>query len=106
LEPKNGTECAPNDNSLDKTVRNFAHQDTVAFGASGGACKSKDPQEDKTTEKRSLKDRAPLFNIAVIPLDSARGVFASAAAHTLLLPDQWPTQPASFANEPGQICAA
>jgi hypothetical protein len=105
LEPENGTQCAPNDNSLDKAAHNFAHHDAVASGAPGGACKGEDPQEDETAEKRSLKDRAPLFNTAAIPLNPARGVFASTAAHTLLLSDQWPTQPASLANKPGQICA-
>ncbi len=104
MEPENGTDCAPNDNPLDKAVRNFAREDAIALAASGSACKGEDPQQDETTEKRSLKDRAPLFNTAVIPLDPARGVFAS-AAQTILLPDQRPTQPASFANEPGQICA-
>ena len=105
MEPKNHTECAPNDSPLDKAVRNFAREDAIALAASGGACKSEDPQENETTEKRSPKDRAPLFSTAVIPLDPASGVLASTAAHTLLLPDQRPTQPASFANEPGQICA-
>jgi hypothetical protein len=105
LEPENGAERAPNDNSLDKAAHNFPHQDAVASCAPGGTCESKDHQEDETTEKRSLKDRAPLFNTAAIPLHPARRVFASTAAHTPLLPDQWPTQPASFANEASQIRA-
>jgi hypothetical protein len=102
LEPENSTERAPDNNPLDPAVRNFAHHEAAA---SGTTCKAEDPQEEKTTEKRSRKDRASLFNTTVIPLDSAGRVFASAAADTPFQPDQWSTQPASLTNEPGQIRA-
>jgi hypothetical protein len=102
LEPENGTERAPYNNPLDPAVRNFAHHETAASGAT---CNAEGPQDEKTTEKCSRKDRAPLFNTTVIPLDSTGRVFASAAANTLFQTDQWATQPASLTNEPRQIRA-